>query len=104
MEKLEVVGPWSGTEGGSVDRKGKMGHKSARTKVAREESEKPKEPEMEVDGDAPQEESFEIQSQKRKVIRVESEETQDYVRESGNQPGRGRGNGLRGLLVRQSMQ
>ena len=62
MEKLEVVGPWSGTEGGSVDPKGKMGYRS----VVRVESEKPKEAEMEVDGDVPQEESFEIQSQKRK--------------------------------------
>ena len=26
MEKLEVVGPWSGTEGGSVDPKRQMGH------------------------------------------------------------------------------
>ena len=34
MEKLEVMGPWSGTEGGSVDLKGKMGDRSARTKIA----------------------------------------------------------------------
>ena len=32
----------------------------------------------------PGDESAEVQSQKRKVIRVESEETQDYVRESLN--------------------
>ena len=37
---------------------------------------------MGLDGDVPQEESVEIQSPKRKVIRVESEETQDYVRET----------------------
>ena len=35
MEKLEVVGLWSGTEGGSLDPKGKMGHRSARVKAAR---------------------------------------------------------------------
>ena len=69
-------------EGGSVDPKGKTGHRSARTKVAREESEKPKEAELEVDGDVPQEESVESRSPKRKVIRVESEVTQDYVRET----------------------
>ena len=40
MEKLEVTGPWSGTDGGSVDPKGKMGHRSARVQTAREESEK----------------------------------------------------------------
>ena len=32
MEMLEVVGPWSRTEGGSVDPTWKMGHRSARTK------------------------------------------------------------------------
>ena len=37
---------------------------------------------MEVDGEVPQEASAEIQSPKRKVIRVESEETQDYVCET----------------------
>ena len=57
-------------------------HRSAQTKVAREESEKPKKAEVEVDGDVPQEESVEIQSPKRKVIRVESEETQDCLRET----------------------
>ena len=72
VEKLEVVGPWSGTEDGSVDPTRKMSH---------EESEKPKETEMEMDGDVRQEESVEIQSPKRKVIRAE-EETQDYVRET----------------------
>ena len=50
---------------------------------------------MEVDGDVPQEENVEIQSLKREVILVESEETQDYVRETfGNQSGTSRGNGL----------
>ena len=76
MEKLEVVGPWSSTEGGSVDPKWKVGHRSARVKAAREESEKLKEAEMEVDGEVPQGESAAIQTPKRKVIRVESEETQ----------------------------
>ena len=37
---------------------------------------------MEVVGDVPQEGSVEIQSPTRKVIRVESEETQDHVRET----------------------
>ena len=43
---------------------------------------KPKEADMEVDGDVPQEASVEIQCPKREVIRVESEETQDYVRKT----------------------
>ena len=59
-----------------------MGLRSARTEAAREENEKLKEALMEVDGEMSQEESFEIQSPKRKVIRVKSEETQDYVRET----------------------
>ena len=50
-----------------MDPKGKMGLRSARVKAAREESEKLKEAEMEVDGEAPREESAEIQSPKRKV-------------------------------------
>ena len=37
---------------------------------------------MEVDGEVPQEESTDIQSPKRKVIGVASEETQDFVRET----------------------
>ena len=69
IEKLEVVGLWSGTEGGSVDPTGKIGHRSAGTIVAREESEKPKEAEMKVDGDVPHEERVDIQSPERKVIR-----------------------------------
>ena len=73
MEKLEVTGPWSGTEGGSMDSKGRDGpHRSDRTRAAREESYMMKEAEMEVDGEMPQEERAEIQSPKRKVIRVES--------------------------------
>ena len=32
-EKLFVIGPWSGTDGGSVDSKWKMGHRSARKKL-----------------------------------------------------------------------
>ena len=72
----------SGTEGGSVDPKGEMGYQPPRLKAAREEREKLKEAEMEMDGEMPQEESSESQISKRKVIRAESEETQDYVRET----------------------
>ena len=60
-----------------------------RTKITKEDSEKPKEAEiekqqkeMEVDEAAPHEASAEIQRPKRKVIRVESQETQDCVRET----------------------
>ena len=58
----KVMGPWSGTEVGSVDSKGEMGYRSPRLKAAREEREKLKELEMEVDGEAPQVEKAEIQS------------------------------------------
>ena len=34
VEKLEVIGPCSVTEGDSMDPKGKVGHRSGRTKVA----------------------------------------------------------------------
>ena len=89
MAKLEVVCPWSGTECGSVNPKGKIGHWSVRTRFANEESEEPngaenekQKKEMEVDEAAPHEASAEIQSNKRKVIRVESQETQDHVPET----------------------
>ena len=89
MEKLEVVGLLSGTEGGSVDPKKKVGHWSARIETTKEGSEEPKgaenekqEKEMEVDEATPHEANAEVQSPKRKVIRVESEETQDCVLET----------------------
>ena len=89
MEKLEVEGSFSGVEGGSMDPKGKAGRWSARTKTTKEESEEPKgadnekqEENMEVDEATTHEESAEVQSPKRKVVRVQSEEKQDYVRET----------------------
>ena len=89
MEKLEVVGLLFRTDGGSLDPEGKMGHWSAWTKITKEESEEPKgaenekrEKEMEVDKATLHEASVEVQSPNRKVIRVESAETQDYVRET----------------------
>ena len=89
MEKLEVVGFVSGTEGGCVDPKREMGHWSAQIKTTKEGSDELKgadnekqESEMEVYEATLQEARVEIQSPKRKVIRVESEETQDHVRET----------------------
>ena len=107
--KLEVEGGFSGAEGGPMDPKGKVGHCSARTKNTKEGSGDVKGAEneklgskMEVDGAAPgmqtsrnetggglkmcevedrQEARVELQGPKRRVIRVESEETLDYVRE-----------------------
>ena len=66
MEKLEVVGPLSRTEGGSVDPSGKMSHRSDPTNVTKEEKEELKEAEMEVDGAMPQEANAEIPHQKKK--------------------------------------
>ena len=56
LGKLEVIGPWSGTEGGSVDPKGEMGYRSPRWKAAREEREEWKKAGMEMDGEVYQEE------------------------------------------------
>ena len=61
------------TEDGSLDPKRTMGH---------EVKEKPKEVETKMDDDVLQEERVDIQSPKRTMIRVESEETQDCVRET----------------------
>ena len=110
MEKLEVEGGVSGVEGGSVDPKGEAGHWSVWIKTTQEGSEEVKRDEnekqksqTEVDEAAPrmqtssnetdgglklceveerQESRVEVQGPKRRVIRVESEETQDYVRET----------------------
>ena len=56
-------------------------HEKGREKLKGVENEKQEKP-MEVDEAAPHEASAEVQSSQRKVIRVESEETQDYVRET----------------------
>ena len=53
-----------------MDLDGKSHREHAEAKISRRERE------------APDEEGEEIKSPKRKVIRVESEETQDYVREA----------------------
>ena len=52
--------------------------------MARKERKNQTRMEKKVNGKAPREDGAEVQSPKRKVIRVESEETQDYVRESLN--------------------
>ena len=71
-EKPEVTVLWNEAEGGRADtskhhEKGKTRSSDSKRRAYR---------------NAPGEEGEEIQSQKKKVIRVESEETQDYVRES----------------------
>ena len=109
MEKLEVEGSFSVAEGGSMDPERKADHWSVRTKTTKEEGEEVKGAEyeeqvMEVDvavaGMQPSSKEtdggfliceveeqqparvVEVQCPKRKVIREESEETQDHVRES----------------------
>ena len=42
MEKLEVTGQWSGTEGGSVDAKGKMATRKRKRKKKKEEKQNEK--------------------------------------------------------------
>ena len=55
-------------------------HRHARMKMARKEREN----QTKLEKEAKQEEGAEVQSLKRKVFRMESEETQDYVRDSLN--------------------
>ena len=86
VEELEVGCPWTVTKGDSMDPGGRrttsqmakrlqLKNKKIWEKLKDDEMEV----EMEVDAGVPQAESAEIKSQKRKVIRVESEETQDYI-------------------------
>ena len=83
-EKLEATAPWNGMKGLSVNLEGGSRHGQVRAKFARKERKNQTKMEEKVDGEAPSDEGAEIQSPERKVIRVESEETQDYVRESLN--------------------
>ena len=86
VEELEVGCPWTVTKGNSVDPEREMNDQSDGKKTAIEEEqnwgklkEGEMEVEMEVEAGVAQAESAEIESPKRKVIRVESEETQDFV-------------------------
>ena len=83
-EMLEAKGLWSGVKGVSVNPEGESRHRYARAKMARKERENQTRMEKKVNGKALRDEGAEVQSPRRKVIRVESEETQDYVRESLN--------------------
>ena len=75
-EKLEVTILWNEAEGVSVNPEGESRHEQRRAKTTRKE----REMERKDGRNAPGEEGAEIQSPKRRVIRVDSEETQGYVR------------------------
>ena len=83
-EKPQAKVYYGRAEGGPADPEGEMDHRPFRAKAARRKCRKSKEAGMEVDGGLPQGENVETQSPKRKVVRVESEETQDCVLESLN--------------------
>ena len=83
-ERAEATVPWNETEGFSVNPEGEGRYEQVRAKTRRKERENQANMEEKVDGDAPSEDGAEIQSPKRKVIRVEPEETQDYVRDALN--------------------
>ena len=83
-ERPEATFSWNDAEGFSVNPEGEGRHEQVRANITRKERENQAKTEEKVDGEAPCEECAEIQSPKRKVIRVESEETQDCVREALN--------------------
>ena len=83
-EKPEATVSRNGAEGVSVDPEGESRHGQARAKITRMEREHQANMEEKVDGKALGEKGAEIQRLKWEVIRVESEETLDYVRESLN--------------------
>ena len=83
-ESPEATVPWNQAEDFSMNPEGEGRHEQVRAKITRKERANQAKMEEKVDGEAPGEEGAEIQSPKRKVIRVESEETQDYVREALN--------------------
>ena len=69
-ETPAVIVLWNEAEGVPVKPNGEGHHERTQAKSSRRESE------------APGEEGEEVKSPKRNVIRVESQETQDYVREA----------------------
>ena len=79
----EAIGLGSEANGVSLNPEGESRHRHVRAKMARKERENQTHTEEKVDGD----EGAEVQNPRRKVIRVESEETQDCVRESLNVSG-----------------
>ena len=83
-EKLEAIDLWCEVKGVSVIPEGESRHRLARAKMARKERYNQTRIEKKANGKAPWDEGAEVQSRKRKVIRVEPKETQDYVRESLN--------------------
>ena len=64
-------------EKASVNPEGESRHRQARAKMARKERENRTRMEKKANGKALWIEGAEVQSPKRKVVRVESEETQD---------------------------
>ena len=78
-EKPEAIGLGSEVKDVSVNPEGESRHRHVRAEMARKEREIRTRLEEKVNGKAPREQGAEVQSPKRKVIRLESEETQDYV-------------------------
>ena len=74
--ELEGKAERNGVEGVSVNPEGESRHGQVRAKIERKERENHTKMEEKVDGKSPSDEGAKIQSPKRKVIRVESEETQ----------------------------
>ena len=83
-EKQGAIGPGREVKSISVNPKGESCPGHARAKMARKEKENQATSETEANQKARQEEGAEVQSPKRKIIRVESDETQDHVRDSLN--------------------
>ena len=80
----EVTFLWNEAERVSVNPEGESHHEQTRAKITRKEREDQAKMKRKADRHARGEDDEEIQSPRKKVIRVESEETQDYVRESLN--------------------
>ena len=86
--RLEATVPWNGAEGVSVNPEGESRHGQVLAKMARKGRENQTRMEEKANGKAPSDKGAEVQSPRRKMIRVESEETQDYV-PSGQHPIKG---------------
>ena len=83
-ETPEAIGLESEVNSVSMNPEGERRHRHVRAEMARKERGNQTRLEKNVNEKALWDDGAEVQSPKRKVIRVESEETQDYVRDSSN--------------------
>ena len=102
VETVQAIGLGSEVKGVSVNPECESRHRHVRAKMARKERENQTRMEKKVNEKALSDEGAEMQSPKRKVIRVDPEETQDHVKIIELEPGGSRRNEFRAKRAQHS--